>query len=165
MPKKPWAEDLRGHRFGRLLVLKSDPTKYYSSFYCQCDCGTRVSVRQSHLKSGGTRSCGCAKLWLARRPKKPSKPRKATLLTYDGKTQNITEWAAIVGLPRRLISNRIHFLKWSVERALTIGKIPPRERSRGRSPKLTISRHSSVTSSSESVGLPMRSNAPDIGCR
>lgn len=49
------------------------------------------------------------------------------LLTYNGKTQNITQWANEVGICRATISRRIH-LGWSVEEALTLPVIKGRKR-------------------------------------
>ena len=54
-------KDLTGLRFGRLTVIEfvgrdKSGHKVYS---CVCDCGNNVSVDQSRLKSGNTKSCGC----------------------------------------------------------------------------------------------------------
>lgn len=43
-----------------------------------------------------------------------------SLLTFNGETKCISEWAEITGIPRNVISARIHKCKWDVERALTI---------------------------------------------
>jgi hypothetical protein len=40
------------------------------------------------------------------------------LLTYNGKTRCVTEWAEVVGIHRNTIHHRLH-LGWSTERALT----------------------------------------------
>lgn len=53
--------DLLGQRFGRLTVIKdvgrsSEGTVLWR---CQCDCGTKITVRSSALKSNHTNSCGC----------------------------------------------------------------------------------------------------------
>lgn len=52
-------------RFGRLTVtgpgarqgVRGRPT-----WDCVCDCGARVTVRQDHLRSGASQSCGCLKV-------------------------------------------------------------------------------------------------------
>lgn len=44
--------------------------------------------------------------------------RSSALLTYDGRTQCLTAWAAEIGIPRATLSSRIRH-GWSVERALT----------------------------------------------
>lgn len=52
--------NLLGQRFGRLVVLTEDaPRGYVKYWICECDCGTRKSVRTSHLRLGKIKSCGC----------------------------------------------------------------------------------------------------------
>lgn len=55
--------NLVGQQFGRLLVLEEDiektEIKKASYWFCQCQCGNKISVCGSKLKSGQTQSCGC----------------------------------------------------------------------------------------------------------
>ena len=53
--------NLIGQKFGRLLVIKKmDNNKWGSCrWLCVCDCGKEKIIRDSHLKSGHTKSCGC----------------------------------------------------------------------------------------------------------
>lgn len=60
--------NLVGERYGRLTVLESaEPTVYeyggkprpYPNWWCKCDCGNKLIVSQSHLRTGHTTSCGC----------------------------------------------------------------------------------------------------------
>lgn len=55
--------DLTGKRFGSLVVLKCvGKTKDYDKIWrCQCSCGNITDVRQGHLRSGHTTTCGCGK--------------------------------------------------------------------------------------------------------
>ncbi len=58
--------DLKGQRFGKLLVLDIDEqkTKQFKRVYhyCLCDCGNKISVSTTNLtKENGTKSCGCEK--------------------------------------------------------------------------------------------------------
>lgn len=54
--------DLSNQRFGKLLVLElADGHKGERMWKCQCDCGNLTVVRQGHLRSGHTTSCGCGK--------------------------------------------------------------------------------------------------------
>ena len=54
--------DLTGQKFGHLTVLKRDTLKKGKVYWiCKCDCGSTVSIRYDHLRSGGTISCGCIK--------------------------------------------------------------------------------------------------------
>lgn len=58
--------ELRNKRFGKLTVIDLvGKDKYYNKLWkCQCDCGNVVTVRQGHLMSGHTTSCGCNKYQL-----------------------------------------------------------------------------------------------------
>lgn len=57
--------DLKGKRFGRIVVLhKADGVVFSSgrkktAWECVCDCGTHVIVLTENLSSGHTKSCGC----------------------------------------------------------------------------------------------------------
>lgn len=53
--------DIRGKRFGRLIVIKRDlnPLGYGVYWITQCDCGGEKSVHGYSLTHGLTRSCGC----------------------------------------------------------------------------------------------------------
>ena len=54
--------DLRGQRYGRLLVLSLTRVKRPPTIWkCRCDCGKVTRVRGGCLGSGQTRSCGCLK--------------------------------------------------------------------------------------------------------
>ena len=59
--KQPNAPDLRGKRFGRLLVRdRAGQTKNRNAlWFCDCDCGNQARVTGHHLRKGHTRSCGC----------------------------------------------------------------------------------------------------------
>ena len=53
--------NLCGQKFGRLTVLRFDKRdeKRNAFWFCICECGAKKLVRQSHLRSGKTQSCGC----------------------------------------------------------------------------------------------------------
>ncbi len=51
-----------GERFGDLMVSHYDKAiKWKKYWICSCTCGEVKSVRQDHLRSGRTLSCGCHK--------------------------------------------------------------------------------------------------------
>lgn len=59
-------EDLTGSKFGKLTVVGFSHTKRYSKctkvfWKCKCECGNECVVESGKLKSGHTKSCGCAK--------------------------------------------------------------------------------------------------------
>ena len=53
--------DLVGKKFERLTVVKfSHLDKRNARYWCvRCDCGEERKVRDGHMKSGATKSCGC----------------------------------------------------------------------------------------------------------
>ena len=53
--------NLKGKRFGRLVVLERDIIKKgnFAYWICKCDCGKIKSVRSQHLTSNKIVSCGC----------------------------------------------------------------------------------------------------------
>lgn len=58
--------DLTGQRFGKLTVLSyaGQTNGYQKVWLCKCDCGVVKEVRQQHLVSGHTTTCGCGKYQL-----------------------------------------------------------------------------------------------------
>ena len=58
MPKR---NDIKGQRFGRLLVvgLGEKNNRGELKWECLCDCGNTKHVMYSHLTSGDVQSCGC----------------------------------------------------------------------------------------------------------
>lgn len=59
-------QDMTGQRFGKLVVLEQaedEITKKgmrHIRWLCKCDCGNEIVTRGTALRSGHTRSCGCA---------------------------------------------------------------------------------------------------------
>jgi len=58
-----------GALYGRLTVIEEatpkalKDNKRSNRWLCECECGARLVVRQSSLRSGDTRSCGCSRRW------------------------------------------------------------------------------------------------------
>ncbi len=52
---------LVGQRFGNLAVESLVGKKKHGSYLwlCKCDCGRMTTTNTSHLRTGGTQSCGC----------------------------------------------------------------------------------------------------------
>ena len=61
MKNMPPQHDLRGQRFGRLVVTKWHRTADMShgKWLCLCDCGTWHVATTKHLRRGDVKSCGC----------------------------------------------------------------------------------------------------------
>lgn len=108
--------DLTGQRFGRLAVIKRDGWNKRDSatWLCQCDCGEKVVVDGYNLRSGNTRSCGCL-----RKEKTANLNKTGHLITFDGRTQNLSDWAKELGVHQTTIQKRLTKLGWPIERALT----------------------------------------------
>jgi hypothetical protein len=60
---------LVGKHFGRLIVLKLQPSNSCgdSMWLCKCHCGEHKTVRGMSLKLGATKSCGCLRVELSRK--------------------------------------------------------------------------------------------------
>ena len=68
---KPDPDYLTGKRFARLTVtgFAGRTNNYRKLWKCKCDCGKEILVTESHLKSGGTKSCGCLKKDILSKPR------------------------------------------------------------------------------------------------
>ena len=55
--------DLSGKRFGKLTVIERSGTDRNKRplWKCLCDCGIRVNVLATNLRTKNTTSCGCVK--------------------------------------------------------------------------------------------------------
>ena len=55
------ANDLKGMRFERLVVIKRSGTNKsgHALWLCECDCGNVAEVEGARLLLGRTKSCGC----------------------------------------------------------------------------------------------------------
>ncbi len=53
-----------GDRFGRLVVIRASQKDQGGRpcWFCQCDCGSFVIVRDNNLKTQHTKSCSCLKI-------------------------------------------------------------------------------------------------------
>ena len=54
-------KNLLNHKFGRLLVIKAEPSDKNGNacWLCRCNCGNHVIVTGARLQHGITKSCGC----------------------------------------------------------------------------------------------------------
>jgi hypothetical protein len=58
----PRVQDIRGLRFGRLLVqsyVGPHRVREKSTWLCRCDCGQQTVAKVDQLRRGRTKSCGC----------------------------------------------------------------------------------------------------------
>lgn len=103
--------DMKGKRFGRLLVLEQGPPRRPAKFggslwRCRCDCGTDKLIVGSSLRNGTIRSCGClADEWASHMGGNPEFIQKRA----DGQVQHghkrrsggSVEYRTWVGMKRR----------------------------------------------------------------
>lgn len=60
IPTHPNFKDLSGEKFGRLTVIGFAGFYQKSSmWFCECECGEVVKIRNEKLNKGATKSCGC----------------------------------------------------------------------------------------------------------
>lgn len=85
-----------GARFGRLTVTgRGAPqgARQRPTWACVCDCGVRVTVRQDHLRSGASASCGCLKV---ERTKVANSTHGHARATTVGQTPTYRSWADMI---------------------------------------------------------------------
>lgn len=78
---------------------------------CECSCGEIIEAPLYGVKNGFIKSCGHYRREKAAETLKKNKESNPTpnaiYLTYQGKTQNITEWSKETGIPRTTIMYRM----------------------------------------------------------
>lgn len=84
-------KDLKGNRYGRLVVLSRAVSRmpYDYRWHCVCNCGNYLDVCQSHLISGHTKSCGCLHSEIASQNGKANATHKMT------RTPTYLSWVAM----------------------------------------------------------------------
>jgi len=103
-----------GQRFTRLVVLgqgKKDRFQYIWT-RCQCDCGTVLDVRGTHLRKGKTRSCGCLRREITRQNK--------TIHSQTKKGTVTPEYHAWLSMKKRVLDPSSHCFHRYGGRGITI---------------------------------------------
>lgn len=49
----------QGQKIARLTLIKEIPARRGRSWECVCDCGNKLNVKESHIRNGSIKSCGC----------------------------------------------------------------------------------------------------------
>jgi hypothetical protein len=95
--------------YGRLTVLRKDQeANRNTKWICRCQCGTEKSIRESHLKSGATQSCGCL-----------NRERCKTRFTTHGMTKS-KEYAAWNDMKQRCSNSNHRDYKYYGARGISV---------------------------------------------
>ena len=94
--------DITGMQFDRLKAVKFVERDRFGNpmWLCECKCGNTVVVRVPSLLNGSTTSCGCY------RDEKRAR-QAGTLLTMDGESRPLAQWARIKGISYGALMKRI----------------------------------------------------------
>lgn len=103
-----------GYQSGRLTVVEVITGKRRLREYkVACICGKTKILKGNHLRK--VQSCGCLL-------SEKAKLKEQKMITYNGETKNMSQWAAILNISLSALSHRLNRSKMSIEKALSIGK-------------------------------------------
>lgn len=103
-----------GETYGMLTVMKQVENPHdgrYQSwrprvwFRCSCTCGKEVDVPERALLTGVVRSCGHLRAAMATDRNQRIK-KIGHVITYEGKTMNLSDWARETGIAYSTIKSR-----------------------------------------------------------
>lgn len=110
-----------GDIFGALtvveLALRWAQNRNWYGARVRCECGTLKVVKQVSLLTLRTTSCGCRRQRNVTKGDGPKTLEK--LITANGETHSLSEWARKTGITKTAIWLRINRLGWDVARAVT----------------------------------------------
>ncbi|MEG2347388.1 MAG: hypothetical protein RSB50_06875 [Cetobacterium sp.] len=92
--------ELKGLRFGRLLVIEEGGRQKNGGILwsCECECGATTLVKRENLLSGNTKSCGCLRI---SNPTKHGESRNRIYIIANGILQRCNnpnhKWYSIYG--------------------------------------------------------------------
>lgn len=126
-------DELINMTFNELTIrefIKKPKTNKYKSWNtntwvkCDCSCGNTIDVPLCGVTKGRIKSCGHLRINKAIKQlqiiKEQNPTPTAINLTYEGKTQNISQWSEETGIPRSTI-------KYRYDKGLPIEKILERK--------------------------------------
>lgn len=101
-------KDLTGKRYGRLLVLKRDITRQsknrHTFWICECDCKKIVSIDETSLEKGDTKSCGCLNKELA--------SQRSYITFKNQKREKHPQWKGGITDQNKLLRNSNEYEFW-----------------------------------------------------
>ncbi|KKK78760.1 hypothetical protein LCGC14_2840320, partial [marine sediment metagenome] len=82
--------DIKGQKFGRLVVIRRVGVNISRNilWLCECNCGNRTTVAANHLRSGHTKSCGCLQREVTRKNLKHRIFGRLIVIRDTGKRNN-----------------------------------------------------------------------------
>lgn len=116
---KPNIKDLKGMRFGRLVVIGFAYTNNNSAYWnCVCSCGNKKVVKGSNLTSGACKSCGCMQKERAKARAIGNKSRAVKIRNkITGQIYNsFIECSCAVGIPKATLWRRMKNKNFYLER-------------------------------------------------
>lgn len=135
--------DLTGQKFGRLTALyRLHNTKGKTKWLCICDCGNLAEVRLNSLQQGAIKSCGCYRKDLTidradvngnyepsncrfiSTKEQCNNKRSNVYLTFNGKTQTISQWSDELGIDYKSLQYRksidYFFVRDALDRSMSL---------------------------------------------
>ena len=108
VPSGPHFNDLTGHSFSGVKVIGlAGFIGKGTVWLCRCRCGKQFIVSGASLKHGDRATCGCRRKPKQRRPKSVITHGKR-LITANGETLSLTEWAKRIGISREAMRTRMN---------------------------------------------------------
>lgn len=119
---------------GRGLTVVDLPERVFENnrsryrVHVRCDCGQELRILIDKL--GDQRSCGCG----AVRRGKPKGAPQALMITWNGRTHSLTEWASIVGISSSTLRRRVRDEGCTMDEAILRSRINKKPATRLPSP-------------------------------
>ena len=105
------------HNYGGRGIKVCDRWQRFENFYA--DMGDRPSAQHTLDRRDNDRGYEPGNCEWRTYTQQNNNTRRSHRLTHNGETHTIAEWAAILGVPKQRLVNRITTYGWSAERALT----------------------------------------------
>lgn len=114
----------KNHRFynwgGRGIKVCDEWLHSFEQFYA--DMGDRPTLLHSLDRIDGDKDYSKENCkWSTKKEQATNRPSWVNVITFNGKSQTITDWALELGIARKSLYERLE--KWGIERALTTRKL------------------------------------------
>lgn len=102
---------------GNGITVSEDWLNYASFLNDMGECPSKEYTLDRLDNQLGYQAGNCR--WATKKQQNQNRPNHQVNLTFNGKTQTITEWAIEIGMRPNTLATRITHLRWPVEKALT----------------------------------------------